>query len=278
MSLRINTNVEAFNAHRNSSRTQLELVEVDGEAVERPAHQPRRRRRRRPGDLGGHARPDPRHRAGQPQRPGRHLAGADGGRRAERDARDPAARPRAGRPVDNGTLSQGDRGRDHGRGRAADGRARPDPRPRRRSTASPCSAATPTITFQVGANSARRSRCRRPTCSAAPASAIDLGDLPVSAPSTRHRRRSTRRSPSVADARAELGAIQNRLEHTVDNLGVYQENLSASESRIRDVDMAPEMVNFTRLQILSQSGTAMLAQANQTPQAVLQLLQRLIGC
>ena len=89
----------------------------------------------------------------------------------------------------------------------------------------------------------------------------------------RHRRRSTWRSPSVADARAGLGAVQNRLEHTVNNLAVYHENLSASESRIRDVDMAAEMSNLTRLQILSQSGTAMLAQANQTPQAVLQLLQ-----
>jgi len=78
---------------------------------------------------------------------------------------------------------------------------------------------------------------------------------------------------SVADARADLGAIQNRLEHTVNNLAVYHENLASSESRIRDVDMAAEMSNLTRLQILSQSGTAMLAQANQTPRAVLQLLQ-----
>ena len=70
-----------------------------------------------------------------------------------------------------------------------------------------------------------------------------------------------------------FGAAQNRLEHTVSNLGTYQENLSAAESRIRDVDMASEMVNFTKLQILSQSGTAMLAQANQLPQSVLKLLQ-----
>ena len=67
--------------------------------------------------------------------------------------------------------------------------------------------------------------------------------------------------------------MQNRLEHTIANLGVTQENLSASESRIRDVDMAQEMVNFTKLQILSQSGTAMLAQANQGPQGVLSLLR-----
>ena len=78
---------------------------------------------------------------------------------------------------------------------------------------------------------------------------------------------------SVSQARADLGAVQNRLEHAVANLGVYQENLTASESRIRDVDVAQEMVNFTRLQILSQSGMAMLAQANQGAQGVLALLR-----
>ena len=78
---------------------------------------------------------------------------------------------------------------------------------------------------------------------------------------------------SISQARADLGAMQNRLEHTIANLGVYQENLSAAESRIRDTDMASEMTNFTKLQILQQSGVAMLAQANQTPQAVLSLLK-----
>jgi flagellin len=77
---------------------------------------------------------------------------------------------------------------------------------------------------------------------------------------------------SVSNARSTLGAIQNRLEDTNDNLGVYEENISAAESRIRDVDVAAETVNFTKLQILSQSGTAMLAQANQLPQGVLKLL------
>jgi flagellin len=77
---------------------------------------------------------------------------------------------------------------------------------------------------------------------------------------------------SVSSARAELGAMQNRLEHTIANLQVYQENLQASESRIRDVDVAQEMVNYTKLQILSQSGTSMLAQANQSAQGVLSLL------
>ena len=77
---------------------------------------------------------------------------------------------------------------------------------------------------------------------------------------------------TVSGQRADLGAIQNRLEHTIANLGVAIENLQAAESRIRDVDMALEMANFTRNQILLQSGTAMLAQANAMPQAVLQLL------
>ncbi len=78
---------------------------------------------------------------------------------------------------------------------------------------------------------------------------------------------------AISAQRAQFGAVQNRLEHTLSNLAVYNENLMASESRIRDVDMAAEMVNFTKLQILQQSGTAMLAQANQTPQSVLQLLK-----
>ncbi len=77
---------------------------------------------------------------------------------------------------------------------------------------------------------------------------------------------------AVSTVRANLGAIQNRLEHTVNNLNVASENLSAANSRIRDVDMAKEMANFTKTQILVQAGTAMLAQANQAPQAVLKLL------
>jgi flagellin len=78
---------------------------------------------------------------------------------------------------------------------------------------------------------------------------------------------------AVSSARSTLGAIQNRLEDAVSNLGVYEENISAAQSRIRDVDVAAETVNFTKLQILSQSGTAMLAQANSAPQNVLSLLR-----
>lgn len=78
---------------------------------------------------------------------------------------------------------------------------------------------------------------------------------------------------TVSSERAKLGAYQNRLEHTINNLGTTSENLTASESRIRDVDMAKEMMEFTKNNILSQAAQAMLAQANQQPQSVLQLLQ-----
>jgi flagellin len=78
---------------------------------------------------------------------------------------------------------------------------------------------------------------------------------------------------SVSSARATLGASQNRFESTINSLNVAVENLSASESRVRDADMAQEMVGFTRSQILSQAGTAMLAQANQASQGVLSLLR-----
>jgi flagellin len=77
----------------------------------------------------------------------------------------------------------------------------------------------------------------------------------------------------VSQQRAEFGSVQNRIEHTLNNLATYQENLMASESRIRDVDMASEMVDFSKYQILSQAGTSMLAQANQSSQGVLSLLR-----
>jgi len=77
----------------------------------------------------------------------------------------------------------------------------------------------------------------------------------------------------VSTARAALGAIQNRLEHTIANLGVAAENLTAAESRIRDADMAKEIMQFTKQQILLQSSMSMLAQANAQPQQVLQLMR-----
>ena len=78
---------------------------------------------------------------------------------------------------------------------------------------------------------------------------------------------------SVSDERANMGAVQNRLEHTINNLNVTSENLTAAESRIRDVDMAKEMMTYTKNNILTQAAQAMLAQANMQPQGVLQLLQ-----
>jgi flagellin len=79
---------------------------------------------------------------------------------------------------------------------------------------------------------------------------------------------------AVSSARASFGAVQNRLEHALNSTSVYAENLTAAESRVRDVDMAEEMVKLTKEQILQQAGTAMFSQANQQPQSVLQLLRQ----
>jgi flagellin len=78
---------------------------------------------------------------------------------------------------------------------------------------------------------------------------------------------------SISSSRAAFGAVQNRLEHSLSSTQVYAENLTAAESRIRDVDMAEEMVQLTKNQILQQAGTSMLAQANQAPQSVLSLIR-----
>lgn len=78
---------------------------------------------------------------------------------------------------------------------------------------------------------------------------------------------------AVSSARSTFGAVQNRLEHSLNRAAAYQENLVAAESRIRDVDMADEMTKLTKYQILQQAGTAMLSQANQAPQSVLSLLR-----
>ncbi|MFL5884218.1 MAG: flagellin, partial [Thermoleophilaceae bacterium] len=78
---------------------------------------------------------------------------------------------------------------------------------------------------------------------------------------------------AVSAQRTKLGAVQNRLEHAMNALSTYQENLVASESRIKDVDMAAQMVEYTKLQVLQQAGTSVLAQANQSGQGVLSLLR-----
>ena len=121
-------------------------------------------------------------------------------------------------------------------------------------------------TFQVGAN-------------AGDTVSLDLSTVDLTAVSTALGTSATSIAAvdtaisTVSAGRGDLGAFQNRLEHTIANLGVAVENLSASESRIRDTDMAQEMTTFSRNQILNQAGTAMLAQANQASQGVLSLLR-----
>jgi flagellin len=131
-----------------------------------------------------------------------------------------------------------------------------------------------TITFQVGANGGETVTVQTKDIlgasgtgsidsitSAANFDAIGISDIDAAI-------------TNISTLRSDLGAAQNRLEHRLNNLATYQENLVASESRIRDVDMASEMVNFTKLGILQQAGTSMLAQANQAPQNVLSLLRQ----
>ncbi len=129
-----------------------------------------------------------------------------------------------------------------------------------------------TTVFQIGANEKEDM-------------GIDIGDMSAKALGVQNvlvtDRESAARSITIIDnaidrvsgQRAKLGAYQNRLEHTINNLTVAGTNLQAAESRIRDLDMAKEMMNFTKLNILMQAGNSMLAQANQLPQNVLQLLR-----
>lgn len=104
---------------------------------------------------------------------------------------------------------------------------------------------------------------------------ISIGGTDISSAATANKAITTINNAleTVSTERSKLGAYQNRLEHTVNNLGASSENLSAAEARIRDVDMAKEMVDFTKNNILTQAAQAMLAQANQQPQGVLQLLR-----
>jgi flagellin len=125
------------------------------------------------------------------------------------------------------------------------------------------------ITFQVGANTGETIVMNPMNLGGAYFDSVFVGTFTTGADITAI----DRSLSSIADARAGLGAIQNRLEHTIANLATYHENLSAAESRIRDTDMAFEMTTFTKLQVLQQSGVAMLGQANQAPNAVLSLIR-----
>jgi flagellin len=137
---------------------------------------------------------------------------------------------------------------------------------------------TASMWFHIGANMDQREQAYIGTMTAAALGVRNPGDnviLNIETPDDANRAISTldEALKKVSKQRADLGAYQNRLEHAIRGIDIGAENLQAAESRIRDTDMASEMVSYTKNQILSQAGTAMLAQANQRGQGVLQLLQ-----
>lgn len=127
------------------------------------------------------------------------------------------------------------------------------------------------LVFHIGANA---NQTMEVTIENMSASGLSVQDVDISSQTGANQAIETVDSAIglVSSERSKLGAIQNRLEHTINNLGAAEENLTAANSRIEDIDMAKEMMEFTKSQILSQAGTAMLAQANMMPQGVLQLL------
>ena len=137
---------------------------------------------------------------------------------------------------------------------------------------------TASMWFHIGANMDQRTQVYIGTMSAMALGLRNVGDesiMSLSAPDDANRAIGTldEALKKINKQRADLGAYQNRLEMTIKGLDIGAENLQASESRIRDTDMAAEMVEFTKDQVLSQAGTAMLAQANQSSQNVLSLLR-----
>ena len=137
---------------------------------------------------------------------------------------------------------------------------------------------TASMWFHIGANMDQRTQVYIGTMSAMALGLRNVGDesiMSLGAPDDANRAIGTldEALKKINKQRADLGAYQNRLEMTVKGLDIGAENLQASESRIRDTDMAGEMVEFTKDQVLSQAGTAMLAQANQSSQNVLSLLR-----
>jgi flagellin len=138
--------------------------------------------------------------------------------------------------------------------------------------------ATPSISFQVGANSGETIDVTTSDLLGTGGVGTDIAALSGSAASTTAWDNVSLDDidaaiKNVSSMRSTFGAVQNRMDHRLANLATYQENLTASESRIRDVDMASEMTKFTKLNILQQAGTSMLSQANQAPQGVLSLLR-----
>src|SRR4051794_9716320 len=128
-----------------------------------------------------------------------------------------------------------------------------------------------TISFQVGAKDGEAITVS--TISLGSTTGVGTNYIALSSTNTTDISEIDAAIDNVSATRATFGAVQNRLEYTLQNAAIYEENLTASESRVRDVDMAAEMVNFTKLQILQNAGTSMLAQANQSSQGVLSLLR-----
>ena len=266
MSLRINTNVEAFNAHRNLENTSTKLAKSmerlsSGFRINRAADDAAGLAisEKLRGQIGGL------NQARRNTQDGISLVQTAEGSLTEVHSMLQRVRELAVQHA-NGTLATGDRAAIN-----SEARQLTDEIERIGTTAQfngirLLDGTVTSITFQVGANDGE----------VIAATTISLGSaVPVGVDVTSATALADIDTAinAVSDQRASFGAIQNRLEHTYNNLSVYQENLSASESRIRDVDMAAEMVNFTKNNILQQAGTSMLAQAQQAPQAVLSLLR-----
>jgi flagellin len=264
MSLRINTNVEAFNAHRNLEMTSTNLAKnmerlSSGFRINRAADDAAGLAisEKLRGQIGGLDQ------ARRNTQDGTSLVQTAEGSLTEVHSMLQRVRDLAVQYA-NGTLATTDRG-----AIASEARQLTDEIERIGSTSRfngiDLLRAAGTITFQVGANDGETISVSTISLGGA-VGRLDLTSRTALADIDAAINR-------VSDQRASFGAVQNRLEHTYNNLAVYQENLSASESRIRDVDMASEMVDFTKNNILQQAGTSMLAQAQQAPQAVLSLLR-----
>lgn len=134
---------------------------------------------------------------------------------------------------------------------------------------------TAAVSFQVGANSGETISISMTANLNAASLGVDVNSINVNTVSAAQAAMNAidNAIQTVSQTRSTFGATQNRLEHTINNLDTTDQNLTAAESRIRDVDMAKEMMNFTKSNILSQASQSMLSQANQLPQGVLQLLR-----
>ena len=265
MSLRINTNVEAFNAHRNLEKTSTAL----SQSMERLSSGLRINRaaddaaglaisQKLQGQIGGLDQ------AGRNTQDGISLVQTAEGSLTEVQSMLQRVRELAVQ-YQNGTLSTNNRTAIN-----SEVTQLQDEIERIGTTAqfngiSLLDSAT-TITFQVGANDGETITVATISLGTAIGGTFCLDDSDILSA-----------IDSAIDAtsaqRASFGAVQNRLQHTYNNLQTYEENLTASNSRITDVDMAAEMVNFTKNQVLEQAGTAMLSQAQQAPQNVLSLLR-----